>query len=91
VTFGRSLHDIAKNCGFRIVYEEGQRFPDMVARLLERCTVGMATGNCGNGGDPVTRLVHLIVHYVFSRWSQLSPRHGVRSLTIWRKVPGGTS
>jgi hypothetical protein len=73
-----------------VVHPELERFPDPAPDLLECPAMRMAAGHGGNPGQPRPGLVPLD-HDPVAHRSHFLPRHGSRSRSIARSVPGGRS
>src|SRR5438105_14410600 len=76
-----------------VVNPQAERLAKTSARLLERPTVRMTTADAGRSCEPSTALVALEDRPVLARLhrSHFLPRHGSRSRSIARSVPGGRS
>src|SRR5437773_7668938 len=74
-----------------VSHEQTERLPDALTCLVDRAAVGVAALHRRNARDPVSRLIQLIDHAIVLHARHPFPKHGSRSRSIARSVPGGRS
>jgi hypothetical protein len=87
----READVVDKLDALRVLDPEAERLTGSPSRLLDRSPVRMASGNAGDGRDPRAALVAFVDDAIPLHPSQSFPRHGSRSRSIARSVPGGRS
>src|SRR5207247_11071426 len=87
----RESNPLLDGCGFCVVDPQTERFPNATTRLIERASIGMAAPNFSDADDPGAGLITLEDSRVLAQRSHFLPRHGSRSRSIARSVPGGRS
>jgi len=93
------LDALGKFCGPGVRNEEAERLADPGSCLMEASSLRVAASHRRHPCDPGTRLVLfeaddvslLLRHVVLAFRSQPEPRHGSRSLSIWRMRPSPRS